>query len=491
MRAATLRIAASACLAWSRVAAEGQEPVPILTLEEVVARAQRQGLTAQSAEAARDAARWAHRAFRTSLFPRFSLSGIAPDLNREITPVVQPNGTTIFVPRSLMQSSASVLVRQPVPLAGGELFLSSGLSRIDLLGDETTRYWRSTPLLIGWQQDLFRPRSLVWETREQDLRYEIAEREYLESRELVAERAAAAYFDFHAAAVGVANALTNAAVNDTLYVLSKGRFEVGKIAENDLLQGELALLRARAAVVAAKLEQERAAAALRLELNLPDDAPLAVAPPPIPVELDPDPETSVAEALRSQSRLRALDLAAVQSRRRVVEARLENGFNARVTAGLGYNQTGRLIDDAYRSPLSQQQFALAFDIPLVQWGRGRAAIAAARAEQARQESVAIESRRTIAIEARFAARQIAQARRQFSLAAKADTVAARRFDVAKNRYVIGRIGVGDLFIAQAEKDAALLASVQATRGYWLAYYRLRRMTLYDFVHGQRLETARP
>ena len=69
--------------------------------------------------------------------------------------------------------------------------------------------------------------------------------------------------------------------------------------------------------------------------------------------------------------------------------------------------------------------------------------------------------------------------------AKADTVAARRFDVAKNRYIIGRIDIGDLYIAQSEKDAALLSYVEALRNFWLAYYRLRRLTLYDF------ETARP
>ena len=55
-----------------------------------------------------------------------------------------------------------------------------------------------------------------------------------------------------------------------------------------------------------------------------------------------------------------------------------------------------------------------------------------------------------------------------------------RFDVAKNRYAIGRIDTGDLYIAQSEKDAALLSYVEALRNFWLAYYRLRRLTLCDF-----------
>jgi hypothetical protein len=49
--------------------------------------------------------------------------------------------------------------------------------------------------------------------------------------------------------------------------------------------------------------------------------------------------------------------------------------------------------------------------------------------------------------------------------------------------VIGRIDVDQLYLAQNEKDQALLAYVQALKGYWGAYYRLRRVTLYDFEKG--------
>jgi len=97
------------------------------------------------------------------------------------------------------------------------------------------------------------------------------------------------------------------------------------------------------------------------------------------------------------------------------------------------------------------------------------------------------SRATFEQDARFAALQFTQSRRQLALSAKADTVAGKRFEVAKNRYVIGKIDIGDLYIAQSEKDAALLAYVQSLRGAWLAYYRLRRLTLYGFVEGRRIE----
>jgi outer membrane protein TolC len=90
----------------------------------------------------------------------------------------------------------------------------------------------------------------------------------------------------------------------------------------------------------------------------------------------------------------------------------------------------------------------------------------------------------VAHDAHFAALQLSQARRNVALLAKADTVGQKRFEVAYNRYVIGRIAIDNLYIAQTEKDQALTSFVQGLRGYWQAHYWLRRVTLFDFATGQ-------
>jgi outer membrane protein TolC len=194
---------------------------------------------------------------------------------------------------------------------------------------------------------------------------------------------------------------------------------------------------------------------------------------------------AVAQALRNRSQMRSLELDEIMARRQVSEARLNTGFGMTVSATAGYNQTAPIFDDAYRSLLDQQRLTVAVEMPLVQWGGRRAQVQAARAEEDRVTALSRDRRGAVEQDARFAALQLPLARRQLATSAKADTVATRRFDVAKNRYIIGRIDIGDLYIAQSEKDAALLSYVEALRSYWLAYYRLRRLTLYDF------EGARP
>ncbi|HET7551252.1 MAG TPA: TolC family protein [Gemmatimonadaceae bacterium] len=457
-----------------------------LTLRDAISMAQERGLAGSAARNARAAAQWRHRAFSARRLPQLSLSGILPEYNRAIIPVLQPGGETQFRTQSQTTSSLNLTLDQVVPFTGGHVFLSSGLMRVDQNGSGLGRLWQSTPLEIGIQQDLFRPNELAWDGREQSLDNEIADRQYLEAREDVAIATATAFFDLYAARLTLENATANVAVNDTLYTLSKGRYQVGKIGENDLLQSELALLRARTSLDGARLDYSRAMAALRLLLKVPADSDFAIAAPvDVPV-MSVDTAVAVAEALRNRSQIANFDLQKLQADRRINEARLSNGFGATITARAGFNQTAPFLGDAYQSLLDQQALTVNVSMPLVQWGARHAEIEAARADKRRVENTTEQSRQQAAQEAHFAALEFMQAARILQISAKADTVGSKRFEVAKNRYVIGKIGISDLYIAQSEKDSALESYVQALRGYWLSYYRLRRLTLYDFAEGHRI-----
>jgi outer membrane protein TolC len=288
----------------------------------------------------------------------------------------------------------------------------------------------------------------------------------------------------YAAQVGLQNAEKNAAVNDTLYTLNTGRFQVGKIGENDLLQSELALLRARTALQGAQLEFDRATAALRLDLNLPPDAPLEIAVDANVPAVEADTARAVTEALRNRAVVADVQLQDVQARRRVAEAQLSNGIGATVLASFGYNTTAPTARLAYQDLLEARQFTLAVEVPLWQWGAHAQGVAAAKADQAEEVSLSQATLRQTAHEAHFAALELSQAWRTVALSAKADSVAGKRFEVAYNRYVIGHITIDNLYIAQTEKDQALTQFVQALRNYWMAYYQLRRVTLYDFEAGR-------
>lgn len=459
----------------------GQEP---LTLAQAIARAQQHGHQADAARDALEAARHRNNAFNGSLLPQLSLRGTLPQYNRSIVPVLQPDGSTVFRSQQQTSTDLSMTLSQQLPYTGGSLFLSSSLARLAVSGTQSFETWSSTPVTVGVRQDIFRPNMAKWDQRQQHAQIELEERVYAESMEQIAITTTQAFFDMYSAKVGLANAIKNAAVNDTLYTLNKGRFEIGRIGENDLLQSELALLRARTSAQDAQLEFDRATAALRLNLNLPAGTPLDIVVPREVPEINPDTAQAVAAALRNRSTVSQVALNEVEARRSVSQAQLNRGIGATVQASFGYNATAPEARLAYQNLLDSRQFALSLELPLWQWGSNSEGVAAARADQERTSSLSQATLEQVAHDAHFAALELAQAYRNVALNAKVDTVAGRRFDVAYNRYVIGRITIDNLYIAQSEKDQAVSQFVQALRGYWLAYYRLRLATAYDFEAGK-------
>src|SRR4051812_37158383 len=157
------------------LAAQQPAPQPApqpLTLEQAIAIGQRQGPDAKAAQAARDREYFTNKAFRARLLPQVGLSGEAPSLNRAINPVTLNDGSVAFVPQGFVQSNIDLRVSQQVPQAGGEFYVSSGLERLDVLGNDVQngqRFWNSTPFAVGFTQPIFRPRERLWQSRTQDL----------------------------------------------------------------------------------------------------------------------------------------------------------------------------------------------------------------------------------------------------------------------------------------------------------------------------------
>ncbi len=455
-----------------------------ITLSEAVALAQQRGHQARAARAARESGRYRHRAYRSGLLPQLSLGGTVPSYNKSIIPVLRDDGSTEFVPQQQTDANVTVTLAQKIPVTGGDLFVSSSLARLRVSGPAAYQSWSSTPVSVGLRQDILRPNTAAWNGQEDAVRAELDERAYLEAMEDVALQTATLFFDVYAARVALDNAVTNAAVNDTLYRLNTGRFEVGKIGENDLLQSELALLRSRTALESARLEHERATDALRIALDLPSGTTVEVAVTGEVPEFEADTARAVAEALKNRAAVAAVALDDVQARRSVAEARLRSGAGATVQASYGFNATAPEASLAYQNLLEARRFTLSVQVPLWQWGARHEGVQAAQADRERVANLSAATLDQLAHDARFAALELGQARRTMLLVTKSDSVAAKRFEVAYNRYVIGRITIDNLYIAQAEKDQAVLQYVQALRGYWAALYRLRRATLFDFASGR-------
>jgi outer membrane protein TolC len=466
---------------------QAQDQASSLSLEKCIEIARMQSPIAQSARNALEASRWAYKSYRADLLPSLNLRGNAPGYNKSINAITQPDGTQKFLSQQQSNVSSTVSINQTILPTGGEISLSSGLSRLDFFGTGNDYYlWQSTPLVVGFTQPLFQFNSLKWQYRIEPIRYRQAKKQYVESMESLAITVAQRFFDAYLAKINLENAEFNVSVNDSIYTVSQGRFKVGKIAENDLLQQELALRNAESSLSSAELEFEQAIDNLKITLGINPADSLALTVPNNLPQADVDAKKALELARENNSTFLDYKIQRLTAERELDRAKKQSGFSADIRVNYGLNQSSDQFDQLY-SDLQNRQFAtVGFEIPVFNWGKQRAAIKAARNQREETNNQISLEQQQFNQQIEYRVKQFLQLSDQVRLAAKADTIAQRRYAVTKNRYLIGKVDITNLHIAQNEKDSARQSYIRSLREFWIGWYDLRRLTLYNFEDQQEI-----
>ena len=233
-------------------AAHGQ--VLALTLEQTIERARNLSPDAQSARHAFRSAYWNYRYYRANYLPALTLTS-DPYLDRAINRITMSDGSVRFVEQNLLSTDLTLSLTQNIPLTGGTLFLETSAQRLDMFSDHSSS-WQTSPVTIGYRQSLFGYNSLKWDKRIEPVRYQEARKTYVETLELVAASATQKFFDLATAQSNLEIATTNYAHADTLYTYAKGRYDIGTISENEMLQLEINKLTEEANCMNARIEVE-------------------------------------------------------------------------------------------------------------------------------------------------------------------------------------------------------------------------------------------
>lgn len=456
----------------------------VFGLEQSIEYAKLNSPLSRAARYALLSAKWRFRSFRADLLPSISLTGDAPNYNKSIFSNTLDDGTVTFSSRTQSEASLGVSIDQNIMPTGGRLSLSSGLTRLGIFQSENTYLWQSTPLVASYRQPLNQFNSLKWRAITEPLRYRIAQKQYVEDLENLAFTVTQSFFDLLLAKINVEVAEFNVTVNDSIYNISQGRFQVGSIAENELLQSELEFRNARNSLTTAGINYLRIEEEFKALLGLDDDEILEIVLPSVAPSFDLDVEQAYDLARENNSTALQFELNELLADQTYDQARKSTGLSATLQASFGLNQTSQDFDQLYEDPQNRQFFSLGFEVPIFNWGKNMAEIKSARNDQMETANTIAYQKRQFELSIKSTVREFPQLRDQVELARISDEIATRRYDVSKNRYLIGRIDVTNLFIAQNEKDGARRNYIQALRSYWTGYYNLRRLTLYDFEQNE-------
>jgi outer membrane protein TolC len=458
----------------------------VLALPEVIQAAREQSLMGLMARHQFRSSYWEYRTHKARFRPGLSLEATIPSLNNTMESVTQPDGSEKFVTRSNMQTSMDLQLNQNIGLTGGRVFVSSQLQRNDNFGEDPPTTYLAYPVTIGLFQPINGYNQLKWERKIEPMKYEEAKLEYINSMEMVSKRAVGYFFDLALAQINLEIALKNGANTDTLYQIAKGRYQLGTIGEDELLQMEYRYLIAGKDLNEANIDLALRKSRLRsflgfnervnLELTLPREVP----------DLDLEYTRTLAEAKANNPEILNLERQLLEAEMQVAEARSQKGIRADLFAQLGLSQFAEELRPAYQNPLNQQRVEVGVQVPILDWGLGRGQYRMAQSAQEVIKTNVQQSQIDFNENIFLQVMQFNLQDDQVAIASKADTIADLRYEVSKRRFLIGKIDVLDLNVALEEKDVARRGYVQALRNYWDYYYNLRGLTLYDWHRGIKL-----
>lgn len=458
-----------------------------LGLEEVIVMARNQSPSSKQAETRKKNRYWQYKLYRSNYNPQMVLSGNLPGYNRDYFSNTIDDGTIEFQSREQLNSSLNLGLDQPLAFSGGNISVNTNLDYFSDL-DKDRQSYNTTLVNVRLDQPIFGFNELKWDKKTEPLRYEESKRGYVEEMEFISREAVKYFFDYLDAQINYQIATFNFSNNDTIYRIEEGRYNIGTTSKDKLLQVELQLLRSQQDELQAQLDLQTASQGLRSYLGIKTKDTLALTVPESIPEFDIIMQDALMHARMNRSDYIAFERRRLEAERDVEEARRQR-FRTNLTASYGLNNATDDFGDVYGDPNDQQRIDIGLVVPILDWGRNKARVQTAMANMELNEYVIDQDMQDFDQEIITLVRQFTVLRNQLVISKKSDEVADERYNVAQNRYLTGKVNITDLNLAQTEKDAAKRSYTKALRDFWMAYFDLRRLTLYDFANGELLYTT--
>jgi outer membrane protein TolC len=461
----------------------------LFSIEDIISRAKSQSPASKQAETRKENRYWQYRFYKTNFNPQLRLTGQLPYTKR-VTQAPLADGTFLYAKVNQFNSFMNLGLEQPIPWTAGTLAVNSSLGYFNNYNHDPEslspkEQWSGTVMNVAYTQPIFAFNRLRWDKQIEPLRFEQSKREFVEQLEFVSREAVDRFFNVLQAQINLQIAQFNLANNDTIYKIEEGRYNIGTTSQDKLLQVELQLLTSRKDVAQANLQLETARLQLRSFIGLNDGEAYQLSLPEAIPSFDVNMDEALNYARKNSASFIDFERRRIEAERDVAVARGQR-WQTELTAAYGLNNNGLILNDIYVSPTEQQQFNLTLSVPVLDWGRNKSRMRTAIANQKLTDYVIAQEEVNFEQTVMTQVRQFEMLRLQIEITRKSDQVAAERYNVAQNRYLIGKIDITNLNIALNEKDAAKRSYIQALKDFWIAYYDMRRLTLYDFSAKQLL-----
>ncbi|GHT73936.1 membrane protein [Bacteroidia bacterium] len=458
-----------------------------LTLIRSIEIATDSSLQAFSAKNLYQASYWEFRSFKAGRLPSLNLTMTPLQYYRDITRRYDSDANLdVYRQQQSLYSFGNLSIKQNFDLTGGTFYIDSELGYIRNLGEKVYSQFTAVPFRIGYSQNLFGFNGFKWEKRIEPLKYEKARKQYLYDRETISETSTEHFFNLAMTQTEYDMAKDNVVSSDTLYKIGQARHQIASISQADLLTLKLDVVNAQNTLKNAEISLKRAMFSFASYLNMEKETQIRLTLPGRPKDLDISADAALQQAQENNPDFLRNKQEVLEAEREVDRTQKSAVFDASFSVSIGFNQVANTFSDAYRHPLQQDVVSIGFSIPLVDWGvrKGRANMARNNLNvikiSVQQKELNLEQE-VVMIVNDFNIQQD-----MIRSAEEALELANMAYQMTKERFIIGKADMNSLTLSLNRQKEAKKNYIQALKNYWLSYYKIRKLTLFDFEREQPL-----
>lgn len=430
---------------------------------------------------------WEYRTYKANRLPSLTLNLKPAQYYRYITQRYDSNSDMdVYREQQMFSAGGGLSIQQNFDLTGGTFYIESNLDYMRNFGENKYTQYSSVPFRVGYTQSLLGYNSFRWDRKIEPLKFEKVKKELIYNMEVVSEEAVTYFFDLAMAQADYKLAKDNVVSTDTLYSIGLQRHKIAAISRADLLTLQLDKVNARNTLENAQIALKRAMFALVSFLNMDKSTQIEIDLPGRPAALEIPIDEALIVAKENNPRFLAQRQNVLMAEQNVNKSRMESRFNASLNASIGFNQVSERFKDVYHKPLEQDLVSISVSIPLIDWGvrKGKYNMAKNNLNvakiTARQEEQSLEEEVTMTVND-FNIQQ-----RLIKSAEEALDLAVMAYEQNRQRFIIGKADVNSLTLALNRQQEAQKNYISALQNYWISYYKIRKLTLFDFERGLSL-----
>jgi outer membrane protein TolC len=460
----------------------------VLDLESTVQLAGDSSLSAFRAKNMYMASYWQYRTFTAERLPSIWLNMTPIRLDRGFVQRYDSElDIDVYRRQQQLSSFGRISARQNFDLTGGTFFMETELGYLRNFGVHTHNQFRSTPIRIGYQQDLIGFNRFRWERRIEPLRFQRAKQELISQLEQTAEIAAGFFFELAMAQAEYELAQERKTNTERMYQVGQERHRIAAIEYADLLSLRLDRVNAQNSLQNAEARLNRAMSALASFLNIDPNTKIEVRLPDYPEEFFISVEQALMHTRQNNPQYIESQQQLLESEQELDRRRREAMFNASISASVGFNQVADVFRDVFRNPLQQDIVGVTLSIPLVDWGVRRGRYNMARNNLNIVQLSAQQSENRLEEDVIMTVSDFIVQQQQIRSTIEAVALARMIYEQNQERFVIGTTDINRLTLSAISRQEAQQNYIRALQSYWQSYFKIRRLTLFDFKENRPIE----